>query len=74
MGVVTAASYAGTALAFGVSPMIISTYGWQWVFYGFSALALLWLPLWLPVKVRDSLGPSSLPKGEPAAYMPWGSA
>jgi ACS family sodium-dependent inorganic phosphate cotransporter len=29
VGVVTAASYAGTALAFGVSPLIISQLGWQ---------------------------------------------
>jgi len=29
VGVVTAASYGGTALAFGVSPFIISHYGWQ---------------------------------------------
>ena len=28
VGIVTAASYAGTALAFGISPFIISTYGW----------------------------------------------
>lgn len=49
VGVVTAASYMGTALAFGVSPWLISTYGWPSVFYVFAALALLWLPLWLPV-------------------------
>lgn len=51
VGVVTAASYAGTALAFGVSPFLISQMGWQAVFYLFGALALLWLPLWFPVKV-----------------------
>lgn len=29
VGIVTAASYAGTALAFGVSPLIISRLGWE---------------------------------------------
>lgn len=29
VGIVTAASYAGTALAFGVSPWIISNFGWE---------------------------------------------
>ncbi|GLC40516.1 hypothetical protein PLESTB_000705400 [Pleodorina starrii] len=53
VGIVTAASYAGTALAFGISPLIISKFGWEWVFYAFSGLALLWLPLWLPVKTLD---------------------
>ena len=28
VGIVTAASYVGTALAFGVSPYIITTFGW----------------------------------------------
>ncbi|EFJ49564.1 hypothetical protein VOLCADRAFT_59482 [Volvox carteri f. nagariensis] len=53
VGIVTAASYAGTALAFGISPLIISKFGWEWVFYAFAGLALLWLPLWLPVKTLD---------------------
>ncbi|GFR48794.1 hypothetical protein Agub_g10743, partial [Astrephomene gubernaculifera] len=53
VGIVTAASYAGTALAFGVSPYLISRFGWEWVFYGFASLALLWLPLWLPVVTLD---------------------
>jgi ACS family sodium-dependent inorganic phosphate cotransporter len=52
VGVVTAASYAGTALAFGVSPSLIARLGWPAVFYLFGALALLWLPLWFPIKVR----------------------
>ncbi|KAI8469007.1 MAG: major facilitator superfamily transporter [Monoraphidium minutum] len=50
VGVVTAASYAGTALAFGLSPSLISRLGWQAVFYLFGALALLWLPLWAPIR------------------------
>lgn len=56
VGIVTAASYAGTALAFGISPLLISAHGWQWVYYAFGASALLWLPLWLPVDVRPSSG------------------
>lgn len=50
VGIVTAASYVGTALAFGISPLIISTLGWQYVFYLFAGMALLWLPLWFPVR------------------------
>ncbi|PNW72266.1 hypothetical protein CHLRE_16g675300v5 [Chlamydomonas reinhardtii] len=53
VGIVTAASYAGTALAFGVSPWIISNFGWEMVFYSFAGLALLWLPFWLPVVTLD---------------------
>lgn len=51
VGVVTAASYAGTALAFGVAPTIIDQLGWPWVFYLFGASAVLWLPFWLPLPV-----------------------
>ncbi|KAF8063765.1 PHT4 [Scenedesmus sp. PABB004] len=57
VGVVTAASYAGTALAFGISPLLISRLGWQWVFYLFGASALLWLPVWLPLNVQRELAP-----------------
>jgi ACS family sodium-dependent inorganic phosphate cotransporter len=57
VGVVTAASYVGTAIAFGVSPYIINMYGWPWVFYLFSASALLWLPLWLPIQTRKAPAP-----------------
>jgi ACS family sodium-dependent inorganic phosphate cotransporter len=56
VGVVTAASYVGTALAFGVSPTLISSYGWQAVFYGFGAMALVWLPLWLPIDPQGQAG------------------
>jgi MFS transporter, ACS family, solute carrier family 17 (sodium-dependent inorganic phosphate cotransporter), other len=44
---VTAASYAGAALATAASPYIIQQHSWQAVFYSFGASALLWLPFWL---------------------------
>lgn len=46
VGIATAASYAGTALAFGMSPYIISQVGWPAVFHNFAAVAVVWLPLW----------------------------
>jgi ACS family sodium-dependent inorganic phosphate cotransporter len=55
VGIITAASYAGTALAFGISPLLISRFGWQWVFYLFGGSALLWLPFWLPLNVLKQL-------------------
>jgi MFS family permease len=55
VGIITAASYAGTALAFGLSPLMISRFGWQWVFYLFGGSALLWLPFWLPLNVLKQL-------------------
>lgn len=69
VGIVTAASYAGTALAFGLSPFLITRLGWQWVFYLFGGAALIWLPLWLPLNVyrqlpEDSSGSSSSRSGK----------
>jgi len=55
VGIVTAASYAGTALAFGLSPFLITRMGWQYVFYLFGGAALIWLPLWLPLNVYSQL-------------------
>jgi ACS family sodium-dependent inorganic phosphate cotransporter len=55
VGVVTAASYAGTALAFGLSPLLITRLGWPWIFYLFGGAALLWLPFWLPLNVFSKL-------------------
>lgn len=55
VGIITAASYAGTALAFGLSPLLISRFSWQWVFYLFGGSALLWLPFWLPLNVLKQL-------------------
>lgn len=59
MGVITAASYAGTALAFGLSPLLITRLGWQWVFYLFGGAALLWLPFWLPLNVYGQFSEGS---------------
>ena len=47
VGIATAASYAGTALAFGASPYISGQVGWPGVFHNFAAVAVVWLPLWL---------------------------
>eukprot|EP00798_Chlamydomonas_sp_ICE-L_P009629 gene9629-7543_t len=54
VGIVTAASYVGIAVAFGISPMIISEYGWHDVFYLFGAAASLWRPFWLPLQISDT--------------------
>ncbi|GMH39538.1 hypothetical protein BSKO_07436 [Bryopsis sp. KO-2023] len=52
VAVVTAASYAGTVFAFGLSPWIIKEYGWEWVFYSFGLAAALWLPPWFLVSTK----------------------
>eukprot|EP00200_Dunaliella_tertiolecta_P010630 CAMPEP_0202374722 /NCGR_PEP_ID=MMETSP1127-20130417/5492_1 /ASSEMBLY_ACC=CAM_ASM_000462 /TAXON_ID=3047 /ORGANISM="Dunaliella tertiolecta, Strain CCMP1320" /LENGTH=767 /DNA_ID=CAMNT_0048971947 /DNA_START=858 /DNA_END=3162 /DNA_ORIENTATION=+ len=70
VGVVTAASYAGTALAFGVSPYIISEFGWPWVFYSFAACALLWLPLWVPTAVSNAPLPRPPTRKDSTAVLP----
>jgi ACS family sodium-dependent inorganic phosphate cotransporter len=59
VGVITAASYAGTALAFGLSPLLITRLGWQWVFYLFGGAALVWLPFWLPLNVYGQFSEGS---------------
>lgn len=48
---VTAASYAGAALATAGAPVLIAKYEWPSVFYVFGAFALLWLPFWLVTTV-----------------------
>jgi ACS family sodium-dependent inorganic phosphate cotransporter len=52
VGFATAASYAGTAIAFGLAPVVIASRGWPDVFHLFGASALFWLPFWLPVRER----------------------
>ncbi|CAE7673432.1 PHT4 [Symbiodinium sp. CCMP2592] len=59
VGLVTAASYGGAGLAFLLVPGIIENYGWQTSFFGFGALALLWLPPWLAVDVASPSAPRS---------------
>src|SRR5262249_46626933 len=44
--------FAGTILAFILSPFLITNYGWEFVFYFFGALSLLWVWAWTRV-VRD---------------------
>lgn len=56
VAVVTAASYAGSATAAGVSPWIITHVSWQAVFYIFGASALLWLPFWLFAPFPGTIG------------------
>lgn len=63
VGVVTAASYAGTALAFGLSPLLIDRLGWEWVFYLFGAAAIVWLPFWLPQRIAGGSGGGGGGKG-----------
>jgi ACS family sodium-dependent inorganic phosphate cotransporter len=53
---VTAASYAGAAFAFAVTPPIVSDLGWESAFYSFGALALVWLPFWLAFDPKKSSG------------------
>lgn len=55
VALITAASYGGTALAFGLAPLIISNVGWEWVFYLFGGSAALWLPFWLPLSVANNI-------------------
>lgn len=47
---VTAASYAGAAFAFGVTPSIVVNGGWEAAFYTFGAAAVVWVPLWVPAR------------------------
>jgi len=54
VALVTASSYAGTALAFAVAPFVIETIGWPWVFYIFGASAALWLPFWTPLTISSN--------------------
>ena len=61
---VTAASYAGAAFAFGITPSIIARGGWESAFYGFGTAALLWLPFWLPLDLKELVdGEEGAPRG-----------
>jgi MFS family permease len=58
VGLVTAASYIGAALAFVVTPYIISQQSWEMAFTLFGASALVWLPFW----ILNPLPPPMLPE------------
>ena len=45
--VVAAALYWGPALGTFAGGLILSDYGWRWIFWGFGAVTLLWLIPWL---------------------------
>jgi ACS family sodium-dependent inorganic phosphate cotransporter len=49
---VTAASYAGAAFAFGVTPGIVLNGGWQAAFFVFGTAAVVWVPFWLPAEFK----------------------
>jgi len=53
VAVVTAASYAGAAVAFAATPPIVSAFGWRAAFYSFGGLMVFWLPLWLPLNLSE---------------------
>ena len=37
---------AGTIFAYVISAIIIASYSWEWVFYSFGALGLIWFFFW----------------------------
>ena len=39
----------GTVCALLVTPVIVSSLGWRWVFYLYGALGVFWFLLWLPL-------------------------
>lgn len=39
--------YAGSIVAFPLASTILGLWGWQTIFYSFTLLGLLWVPLWL---------------------------
>jgi ACS family sodium-dependent inorganic phosphate cotransporter len=53
---VTAASYAGAAFAFAVTPVLVRAFGWPSAFYCFGALALVWAPFWFALPDRRETG------------------
>lgn len=62
VAIVTASSYAGTAIAFAAAPYIIEGMGWPWVFYIFGASVVLWLPFWIPLAIPEPKKSTSLPE------------
>lgn len=62
---VTAASYAGAAFAFGVTPYVMLQGGWSNAFFLFGAAAVFWVPLWIPAKFKV-VEPATSPVTSPA--------
>ena len=58
---VTAASYAGAAFAFAVTPGLIREFGWEGAFYAFGALGVLWIPFWLALSEDVGRGVTTTP-------------
>lgn len=54
IGLIMASAHCGTALAFGLSPVLIHVLGWQWAFYACGYASLLWLPAYLWTKAKAS--------------------
>lgn len=46
VAIVSCASYFGAVLALFVSPIIVAVLSWQWIFYIFAAMSLLWSIFW----------------------------
>jgi len=48
----------GTAFALIITPLIVSTWGWEWAFYGFGILGIIWFIVWqLTVSHEPALHP-----------------
>jgi ACS family sodium-dependent inorganic phosphate cotransporter len=62
---VTAASYAGAAFAFAVTPGLIREFGWEGAFYAFGALGVLWIPFWLALSEDVGRGETTPPPPPP---------
>jgi len=60
VGIVTAASYVGAALAFQFTPLIIDETSWQAAFVLFGLAAGLWLPFWLLYPLPPLVAPPAL--------------
>ena len=45
--------FVGAAFGVFVSGWIVDWFGWQWTFFIFGALGLLWIPIWI-ILVRDT--------------------
>lgn len=68
----------GTIASYVSSPLIITSFGWQTVFWGFGSLGFVWLSAWIPLVMAGSFGNggASLLHGEkkhtpPMDEVPW---